>query len=713
MKKFIYLIPIVFAFACNNYVKEESLVYPVTKKADQVDNYFGVDVADPYRWLEDDMAEDVKSWVEEQNKVTFGYLNNIPFRNKIKDRLSKIWNYPRYSAPAKRGDRYFFYKNDGLQNQSVLYIQESLDGKPEVFLDPNTLSDDGTKALTEWSVSNDGKYFAYGIAVAGSDWRDYFVIDLDTREKMTDHIQWIKFSGVSWYKDGFYYSRFDEPKEGDALKGMNQLQKVYYHKLGTEQADDELAFKDDDHPKRGNYMEVTDDEKFLLLYQHEGAGHTNSLYCKSTDDLDGEFIAISDNFDNNYSVLESINGQLLVKTNKNAPKNRLVMVDPSNPSEENWIDVVPEEENVIESANYIGGKIIVQYMKDAYHEIYSYGFNVDEGFITENKIEIELPTLGSAFGFGGKPEDSLTYYTFDSFVYPSVIYEYNVKTNESKIFRESEVDFNPDDYETKLDFYKSKDGTDIPLFIVHKKGLELNGNNPTLVYGYGGFNVNLGPAFRVSNVVLLENGGVYALAILRGGGEYGEEWHKAGMRLNKQNVFDDFISAGEYLISEKYTSKERLAILGGSNGGLLVGACMLQRPDLFKVAFPAVGVMDMLRFHKFTIGHAWVAEYGSSDDSVQFNNLYKFSPVHNVKEGVQYPATMVTTADHDDRVVPAHSFKYIAALQDKQQGSNPVMIRIETKAGHGAGKPVSKRIEEQTDMWSFMFHNMGVTPIYN
>ncbi len=710
MKKYTLLLAIITLFitACNqqdNYVTHEPIAYHVSKKVDQSDDYFGTKVADPYRWLEDDQAEDVKQWVIEQNKVTFNYLNSIPFRSKVKDRLSAIWNYPKFSAPFRKGDHYYFYKNDGLQNQDVLFTMDGLKGEPRLFLDPNKFSDDGTIALSGLSFSKDAAYCAYAVSTGGSDWKEIFVMQVNTQQKMEDHLNWVKFSGISWHGDGFYYSRYDAPVEGEELTSSNEYHKVYYHKLGTLQDDDVLIYEDPTKPHRNFYAQITEDERFLILYSSQSTSG-NMLFCKDLQAEVGEFVTIVDNFENDHWVIDNTGDKLLVETNLNADMSKLVLVDPMNPRVDHWKDIIPESENKLYSVSMIGGKLFAKYLIDASHRVHI--FDVAGNF----EREIKLPALGTTTGFGGEKEDSITFYTFTSFTYPTSIYMYNINDNTSTLFRESGVDFNPDDYETKQVFYTSKDGTKIPMFIVHKKGIELNGENPTLLYGYGGFNINILPNFKISRLILLENGGVYAVANLRGGGEYGEAWHKAGMLLKKQNVFDDFIGAAEYLIKEKYTSPEKLAISGRSNGGLLVGAVMTQRPELFKVALPGVGVMDMLRYHKFTIGWAWADEYGSSDTSLYFDYLYGYSPVHNLKEGVNYPATLVTTADHDDRVVPAHSFKFIATLQEKHVGDNPVLIRIETKAGHGKGKPTSKRIEEAADELTFIFYNMGVTPNY-
>jgi prolyl oligopeptidase len=679
--------------------------YPTTAKVDTVDDYHGTQVADPYRWLEDEDAIEVRQWIEAENKVTFGYLDSIPFRSKIKARLEEIWNYPKYTAPFREGENYFHYKNDGLQNQSVLYKSKGMDGAPEVFLDPNTLSADGTTSLASFSVSKNGKYAAYSISKGGSDWNEFFVMDVDSKQKLSDHIEWTKFSGAAWKDDGFYYGRYAQPKEGEALSGSNEHKKIYYHKIGDDQSKDKLVFETPEHPLWGIYPATTEDERFLLYYLSEGASDNNALYVQDLS-TKGPIVKVVTSFENSFEVIDNLDNWLLVQTNKDAPRSRVVKVDINNPSPDKWVEVIPQQEEVLTGVSYVGGKLFAQYLKDASSRVYIY--SVDG----KREGEVQLPGLGTVSGFSGKKEDKTAFYTFTSFIYPSTIFKYDVDSGKSEVFRKSEVKFNPDEYEMKQVFFDSKDGTKVPMFIVHKKGIVLDGNNPTFLYGYGGFNVNVLPAFSTSNIVLLENGGVYAVVTLRGGGEYGDAWHKGGMLDKKQNVFDDFIGAAEYLIAQKYTSPARLAIHGRSNGGLLVGAVMCQRPELFGVAFPGVGVMDMLRYHKFTIGHAWAVEYGSSDVKEQFEVLHRYSPLHNLRDGTRYPATMVTTADHDDRVVPAHSFKFAARLQEAHKGENPVLIRIETMAGHGAGKPTGMVIAEQADIWSFMFYNMNVKPIY-
>ncbi len=683
----------------------EKFTYPITAKSDQVDDYFGVKVSDPYRWLENDTAEDVKKWVTEENKVTFGYLEKIPFRNKIKERLTDIFNYPKYSNPFRAGEYYFFSKNDGLQNQSVIYYQKGLDGKPEVFLDPNTMSSDGTAAVSLLGFSKDKKYVAYAINQSGSDWQTIYVMEVATKKLMSDKLEWVKFSGASWKNNGFYYARYDAPPKGKEFSQKNEYHKIYYHRLGDTQDKDVLVYENKDKPLRYYGASVTEDERFLIIYVSEGTDGTE-MYYKDLQSNQKDFGLLFAGFQDNYSVINNIGDKLLVQTDAGAPNQRVILVDPKNPKKENWKDVIPEKPELLESAATGGGKLFVSYLKDVTTHVYQYSL---EGNLEH---EIALPALGTAFGFSGDKEDALIFYTFTSFTYPPTIYKYDIASGKSDIWQKSDVKFNPEEYETKQVFYNSKDGTKVPMFLVYKKGIKLDGNNPTLLYGYGGFNISLTPSFSTSRLILLENGGIFVMANIRGGGEYGEKWHNEGKLLKKQNVFDDFIAAAEYLIKEKYTSSSKLAIQGGSNGGLLVGACMLQRPDLYRVAFPAVGVMDMLRYHKFTVGWGWAVEYGSSDSLENFKNLYAYSPLHNIKEGVEYPATMVTTADHDDRVVPAHSFKFIATLQERYKGNRPQLIRIDVKAGHGAGKPTSKIIEEQADIWSFMFYNMGITPIY-
>ncbi len=681
--------------------------YPKTVKGDHADNYFGTAVTDPYRWLEQDTAANVKQWVGEQNAVTFGYLNQIPFREKVKNRLTKLLNYPKYTAPFRAGKNWYFYKNDGLQNQSVLFIQRgSLDAKPELFLDPNKLSADGTTSLQGSAFDKEGKYFAYALSKAGSDWREIYVMDVRTKKLLKEKIEWAKFTEISWFGNGFYYSRYAAPSDtGSKLSTSNAYHKVYYHIIGTPQSKDPLIYEDREHPQRLFSIGVTEDERFQSLYISQRGSNGNALYYRDLHKRT-EFIPIIATFDDEISIVDNVGDKLILSTNRHAPNQKVVLYDPADPDEKNWKEILPEKPEPLVSVSVVGNKLFAVYMKDVCHRVSVYDLT--------GKFENEIPleTLGNVGGFGGERKDAFTFYTLTSFTYPAAIYKYDIGTQRSTLFRKTEVNFNPSDYETKQVFYPSKDGTKIPMFIVHKKGIPLDGSNPALLYGYGGFNITIGPSFSASRLLWLEQGGVFAVANLRGGGEYGEKWHEAGMRFNKQNVFDDFIAAAEYLVAQKYTNPSKLAVQGGSNGGLLIGATINQRPDLFKVALPAVGVMDMLRFHKFTIGWAWVNDYGSSDDSAQFQYLKNYSPVHNIRERVNYPATLVTTADHDDRVVPAHSFKYISTLQEKYKGPNPVMIRIETSAGHGAGKPTAKIIEETSDIYSFTWWNMGITPLY-
>jgi len=684
--------------------KEEKIAYPVTKKVDQMDDYFGTKVADPYRWLEDDNAADVKDWVKAQNDVTFGYLAKIPFRETIRKRVTDIFNYPRYSSPFRVGEYYFFYKNDGLQNQSVIYIQKGLEGKPEVFIDPNQLSPDGTVRIGLAGFSGDKKLAAISRGEAGSDWSEIRVMEIATKKELPDRIQWVKFSGASFQGNGFYYSAYDKPAPGKELTAKNEFQKVFYHKLGDPQDKDALIYEDKQHPLRYFQLSVTEDEKYAFLSVSQGTSGTE-LYAKDLTKKSGPFELLIKGFDYDAVAVDNVGDKFLVYTNADAPNFKVVLIDPKKPAKENWKAVIPEQPDVLTGANTGGGQLFCTYLKDANTKVFQYTLD------GKPVREIVLPALGTTGGLGGWKDDKILFYTFTSYTFPPTIYKYEIQSGKSEVFRKAEVKFNPEDYEVKQVFYESKDKTKVSMFIVFKKGLALDGKNPCFLTGYGGFNISIQPAFDPSNIVLLENGAVFAEPNLRGGGEYGEKWHKAGMLLNKQNVFDDFIAAAEYLIKEKYTSSDRLAIEGGSNGGLLVGAAMTQRPDLFKVAVPAVGVMDMLRFHKFTVGWGWAVEYGSSDDEKNFKNLYAYSPLHNIKDGVSYPATLVTTADHDDRVVPAHSFKFIATLQEKHKGKNPVLIRIETRSGHGSSN-ITKAIDEITDMYAFTFHNMGFKPKY-
>ena len=675
--------------------------YPKTKKVEVTDTYFGTKVPDPYRWLENDVADDTKQWVEEQNIVTQDYLSQIPFRDKIKNRLETLWNYEKFSAPFKEGDFAYYFKNDGLQNQSVLYRQKE-GGEPEEFLDPNKFSKDGTTSLGGIDFTKDGSLAAYQISEGGSDWRKVIIMQTNNKSVIGDTIIDVKFSGLAWKgKEGFYYSSYDKPKEGSQLSGMTQHHKLYYHKLGTKQSEDKLIFGGTETPRRyvGGYL--TEDQRFLVI---TAANSTtgNELYIQDLSKPDSEIIKVVDNFNSDHYVVESEGSTLFISTNLNAPNNKVVTVDFSDPSVKNWKDFIPETENVL-NVSTGGGKIFANYLKDATSLVQQYNL--------KGKLEraIALPGVGTASGFSGKKHEKEVYYTFTSYVYPPTIFKYEIASAKSEVFKKSNVQFDPAKYESKQVFYKSKDGTKVPMIITSKKGIKLDGKNPVLLYGYGGFSVSLTPSFSTSNILLLEQGGIFAVPNLRGGGEYGEKWHIAGTKLKKQNVFDDFIAAAEYLIKNKYTSKDYLAISGGSNGGLLVGACMAQRPELFKVAFPAVGVLDMLRYNKFTAGAGWAYDYGTAEDSKEmFEYLYNYSPYHALKPNTAYPATMVTTADHDDRVVPAHSFKFAARLQEYHNGNAPVLIRIETKAGHGAGKSTAQIIAEQSDKWAFMFQNMNL-----
>ena len=675
--------------------------YPPTRKSEQVDDYHGVKVADPYRWLEDLDSEETRKWVEAQNKLSFGFLSSIPARASLKDRLTKLWNYEKYGIPFKEGNRYFYTRNSGLQNQAVLYTVTSLDAQPQLVLDPNTLSTDGTVALSAAQVSPDGKLLAYSLSASGSDWQEWKVRDVETGKDLSDHLKWVKFSGASWTRDGkgFFYSRYDEPKS-DALKGTNYFQKVFYHKLGTPQSEDVLVYE---RPDQKDWLfggTVTDDGNYLIITVYQGTDVKSRVYFKDLRAKDAQVVKLLDDFDAAYYFVGNEGSRFWFQTDLQAPRGKLIEIDTSKPERNNWKVVVPETKETLQGVGFVNNQFILNYLKDAYTQV-----RIHE---TNGKLvsEVAFPGIGSASGFGGKVTDKETFYSFTGFTMPTTIYRYDMVTGKSTIFRQPKVDFNPADYDTKQVFYTSKDGAKVPMFITHKKGLKLDGKNPTYLYGYGGFNISLTPAFSVGNLVWMEMGGVYAQACLRGGGEYGEEWHQAGMKLKKQNVFDDFISAAEWLIANKYTSTPKLAIGGGSNGGLLVGAVMTQRPDLFGAAVPSVGVMDMLRFQKFTIGWAWVSDYGSSDNADEFKALYAYSPLHNIKPGASYPPTMITTADHDDRVWPGHSFKFAAALQAAQGGNAPILIRIETKAGHGAGKPTTKIIEEIADRWAFLVRTL-------
>ena len=682
-------------------INAQVIKYPVSRKTDIQDNYFGTIVKDPYRWLEDDRSEETGAWVSAQNKITDDYFSGIPFRQDIHERLTKLWNYARYGVPFHEGNYYFFFKNDGIQNQSVLYIQDSINGEPRVFLDPNTLSPDGTVALGSYSVSRDGKYFAYAVSKAGSDWNEIYVKETASGKQLQDKLEWVKFSGISWRGEGFYYSRYDKPK-GSELSSRNEYHKVYYHKLGESQSTDVLVYSNNQYPLRNYGGYTTEDEKFLVLSESESTSG-NALYIKDLDKK-GDFIKIADGFKYEYNIIHNNGSLFYILTNDDAPRNRVVAVSLDKPGKENWVVIIPEKKEVLQEVHITGGKFVAVYMKDATSR--ANVIDLDGNLVHEMK----LPGIGTLAGFESKAKEDQAFYAFTSFTFPSTIFSYNIKNNQSEVQYKPALDFDANKFVSEQLFFTSKDGTKVPMFIVHKTDIKLDGTNPVYLYGYGGFNVSLTPSFSASRLIFLENGGIFVMVNLRGGGEYGEEWHEAGTKLQKQNVFDDFIAAAEYLIAQKYTSPKKIAIAGGSNGGLLVGACMTQRPELFGVALPAVGVMDMLRFHKFTIGWAWTGDYGSSDNEPEFRYLLGYSPLHNIKKGICYPSTLITTADHDDRVVPAHSFKFAAALQEAQSCENPTLIRIETKAGHGAGKPISKMIDEAADVWSFVMYNLGMRP---
>jgi prolyl oligopeptidase len=685
------------------------LRYPDTKRVDHVDTYFGEKVPDPYRWLEDENAPETAKWVQAENKVTFGYLRKIPFRGKVKARLEGIVNYPRYGAPFRNGEYFFFAKNDGLQNQSVYYVQKGLDGTPEVLIDPNKFSKDGTSQLAEFALSKDGRYLAYGVSAGGSDWREVHVMEVASRKVLDDIVRWVKASDLTWQGNGFYYSRYDEPKAGNELTGSNDEHKVYFHRVGTTQTEDDLVYSDKDHPQRFYTVDTTEDERFAILYiEDRGKGKKgDAIFIRDAMKSGKEWTPIIPEVTNDeFYALTNVGDRFLIRTNKDAPNWKVVLVDSKNPAEKNWTVILPERPEPLEDASTAGGKLFAKYLKDVTTRAYVFDLTGK----LEN--EITLPGPGTAAGLAGKQDDKLAFYTFQTFNVPPSIYSYDIAARTSKLFRAPEIaGFKSEDYETKEVFYSSKDGTRVPMFLVYKKGLKLDGSNPTILYGYGGFNLTTPPSFSALRIALLEQGVVYASANIRGGAEYGEKWHEAGMKLRKQNVFDDFIAAAEYLIANKYTSPERLGIQGASNGGLLVGAVANQRPDLVKVVVQQAGVMDMLRFHKFTIGWNWIADYGSSDNEAEFKVLRGYSPIHNTREGGAYPATLITTADHDDRVVPAHSFKYAAALQHAQGGTNPVLIRIDTNSGHGASS-TTKSIEQAADIYSFIFRNLGVAPKY-
>lgn len=720
MKKILLYSSLLFLAACSGNTEQKSAyTYPETRKVDTVTDYFGTKISDPYRWLEDDRSAETAEWVKKENVVTNEYLSKIPFRDKIKKRLGEIWNFEKQTAPFKKGKYYFFYKNDGVQNQNVLYMKEGIKGEPKMLLDPNTLSTDGTISLAGISISKNAKYLAYGLSKAGSDWKEYFVMEIATGKKLKDHIQWMKFSGVTWQgEDRFYYSAYDAPK-GSELSGKNEFNKLYCHVIGNEQSKDQLVYEDKAHPKWGFSASFTDDERFFVLsitestsgnsfkierwatekeIEKEAKENPNRSYPWASGH---EFKDIVTDFENDYSIIDNENDKLIVLTNKRAPNYQLVSIDPQNPKPEFWKIIIPETKDLLESVSVMGNKFLVKYLKDVSSHLYVYS--------RDGKIENEIPLegVGTVNDISSDRDDSLAFYSVVDYTSPARLFKYNMLTKTTSLYFKTKIDFNSDELETKQVFYNSKDGTKIPMFITMKKGTKLDGNNPCFLFGYGGFNISLTPEFRIDRSVFLENGGVYAVANLRGGGEFGEAWHKSGTLCQKQNVFDDFIAAAEYLVKEKYTSHDKLAMHGRSNGGLLAGAILTQRPDLAKVIIPQVGVLDMLRYHKFTIGWAWATDYGTSENKEQFDCLLKYSPLHNVKE-TNYPATLIITGDHDDRVVPAHSFKFAATLQKNQTGDQPVLIRIDTDGGHGSGKPTAKQIEEYGDIWSFVFYNLGM-----
>ena len=674
------------------------LIYPPNPTTGQVDDYHGTKVADPYRWLEELDSEETRAWIEAQNRVTFSYLDEIPAREQLKQRLTQLWDYEKYGVPFRRGDRYFYFKNNGLQNQSVLYTLISLDDQPQVLLDPNQFSEDGTIALSGLAISEDGTHMAYGLSTSGSDWQEWQVRRVETQQDLSDSLKWIKFSGAAWTHDGkgFFYSRYDEPNQATKLEETNYFQKLYYHQIGTLQSEDVLIYERPDQKEWGFDGNVTEDGQYLIISVWQGSDRKNLVFFQDLTSENTEIRELITQFEADYSFIGNQGSCFWFRTDLDASRGRVIAIDIHNPARSQWQEIIPQATETLDNVSLLNHQFIATYLKDAHSQVKI--FDLNGSFVRD----ITLPSIGSVSGFRGNQQDTETFYSFTSFTTPTTIYRYDLVTGESILFRQPAVDFNPDHYETKQIFCTSKDGTQVPMFITHKKELKLDGQNPTYLYGYGGFNISLTPSFSVSNLVWMELGGVYVVSNLRGGGEYGEAWHQAGTKLNKQNVFDDFIAAAEWLIANQYTSPTKLAIAGGSNGGLLVGACVTQRPDLFGAALPNVGVMDMLRFQKFTIGWAWVSDYGSSDNPEEFKALYAYSPLHNLKPGTAYPATLITTADHDDRVVPGHSFKFAAALQAAHSGPAPVLIRIETKAGHGAGKPTTKMIDEISDRWAFL-----------
>lgn len=700
MKKATFLLTGIMATSC---AQQKAISYPQTATVDTVDTYFGVSVPDPYRWLENDTSAATASWVKAQNEITNNYLEHIPFRQELLKRLTELANYERISAPFKKHGKYYFYKNDGLQNQSVLYVQDALNSEARVFLDPNKLSDDGTVALTSLSFSNNGKYAAYTISRSGSDWREIYVMDVATGSLLDDHITWAKFTDAAWQGDGFYYSAYDAPSKGKEFSNVNEHHKIYYHKLGEPQQNDRLVYENKAYPKRFYTAQVSEDERVLFIYE-SGEGRGNALFMQDLTQKSAPVVQLASDFDYQYTPIEVIGNRIYFFTNYQAAKNKIMAAELQSPELANWKEVVPEKEQVLSDVRVIGGKLFLTYDKDASNHAYVYDLQGKE------LQEIELPSLGSV-SFNGDKDDEECFFSFTSFTIPGATYKYDVQKNSYELFRAPKVKFHSDDFVTEQVFFPSKDGAKIPMFLTYKKGLKKNGKNPVFLYGYGGFNISLYPSFSINRIPFLENGGIYVQVNLRGGSEYGEDWHVAGTKMQKQNVFNDFIAAAEYLIDNKYTNPQKIAIVGGSNGGLLVGACMTQRPDLFRVAIPQVGVMDMLRYHKFTIGWNWASDYGTSEDSKEmFEYLKGYSPLHNLKKGTKYPATLVTTADHDDRVVPAHSFKFAATLQACNEGSNPTLIRIDSKAGHGAGKPMSKILEEQADVYGFIMYNLNMKP---
>ncbi len=708
MYRFILALAVILTLArCQNNSQEESVSvnyqpipvqYPETRKDTTViDDYFGTKVADPYRWLEDDHAPEVKEWVKRQNEVTFAYLAKIPFRDRVRERLKELWNYAKYSTPIKVANKYYFLKNDGLQNQAVLYGQNSLDDAPQLILDPNKFSEDGTVAMSDFAFSRDGRYLAYQVSEGGSDWNTILVKDLQTGRTLPDSVRWVKFSSIAWFRDGFFYSRYPEPAKEDVLKGKNQFHQVYFHKVNTPQAEDRLIYADRSHPDYNFYCMTTEDEHYLALAVAQSTSG-NALYIKDLMKEDADFVPVTESFEADLSVVDNAGDELYILTNADAPNQRLIRVSATAPQKKYWQEVIPEAKDVLKSVVLAGDKIIGHYLHNASSLVKFFDRN------GHYQSALSLPGIGTVSALSGKKDDPELFYSFTSFTHPTTIYHMDLAKGKSEVFKKPEINFDPDAYVTKQFFYKSKDGTRVPVFVTHKKGMKLDGKRPTLLYGYGGFNISILPAFSLVRSLIMENDGVYAVANIRGGGEFGQKWHLAGTKANKQNVFDDFIAAAEFLIKSGYTNPDKLGIEGGSNGGLLVGACMTQRPDLFKVAIPRVGVLDMLRYQYFTIGRAWAYDYGLSENKADFAYLYKYSPLHNVRDA-KYPATLIMTGDHDDRVVPAHSFKFAAALQEHQKGDNPILIRIETSAGHGAGKPTSKLIDENADMLSFFFYN--------